>query len=81
MDERSPNTVLLLAVMAASHGILHGLVVKGLLTQSEAAEVLVKAANTVREGTEDSTEAALGEGAAQTFERFAGFLLGYKRSP
>lgn len=52
------------------------LIDKGVLTNAEAADVFVKAANDVRSGSEDGAGQMLGEVVASRFEVMAGWLLG-----
>lgn len=60
-----------------AHSLLSALVGKGVLTQQEAAQVMLSTAEKIRMGTEDDASSSAGEAAARTYETMAGWLLGH----
>lgn len=60
-----------------AHTLLSALVKKGILSQEDAAQVLIDTAEKLRMGTEDGGAAQSGEATAQVYETMAGWLLGH----
>lgn len=74
------SAVHMLALLHAHFNLSVKLVEKGILTQQEAAEAMIKTANDIRNGTEENGDeiAQIGELAASQFERYGGFILGIR---
>ncbi|MGN6304829.1 MAG: hypothetical protein ACTHNH_08440 [Mesorhizobium sp.] len=61
--------------------VLYLMIEKGIITQAEAAGVLTKTANQVRDGSEDGSAPEHGERVAQAFEQMASWCLGMQTKP
>lgn len=64
----------------ASINTLYLLMDKGLISREDAAGVLTKTANQVREGSEDGPHSELGEQVSRRFEAMAAWCLSYSPS-
>ena len=73
---KSPEAIMFGANAFCGYRIAHKLVEKGILTQSEAAAIMVQTADDVRNGTEGDKGEAFGATIAGRYELFAGWLLG-----
>lgn len=74
-DNFSQATLHLMAVAILQAEALRVQIEKGLLTPAEAASAFTRAANKLRDNTEDFGDAASGETIAQAFEQMAAQML------
>ncbi|CAN7516293.1 hypothetical protein [Brucella pseudogrignonensis] len=75
---QTPNGVIFGANAMFNFRLCAALVEQGVLTQQQAANVMVETAEDIRSGSEDGIRADLGEALASRYEVFAGWLLGTK---
>ncbi|MBW8639004.1 hypothetical protein K1W69_17540 [Hoeflea sp. WL0058] len=73
---KDPQTIMFGANAFCQFNLCAALVNKGVLTQQEAANVMVKTANDIRSGSEDGSGQEYGERIASRYEVLASWLLG-----
>jgi hypothetical protein len=73
---KSPQTITFGANAFGLFRLAQKLVEKQILTQQEAADVMVRAADDVRNATEGGSGETFGGAIASRYETFAGWLLG-----